>query len=143
MQISDIGLLLIKQSEGYRKCVYKDCAGYPTIGYGHKLLPGEEFPDGLTQAEADLMLRGDLKEVEAAIEKLVTVPLTQGQYDALCSFIYNLGQGAFQTSTFRKMLNMGQYQQAALQILRWDHANGQEVDGLRTRRKAEFTLFHS
>lgn len=145
MQISDRGIAFIKQCEGFRARTYCDVAGFPTIGYGHKLTEGEDFPKGITQAEGELMLKGDLAEVEAKLNDglLITAPLTQGQYDALCDFCFNLGVGKFRSSTLRTYLNERQYDAAAFQLLRWDHAGGKEVDGLKKRRELEFALWHT
>lgn len=141
MELSTAGIALLKQSEGYRRAVYKDVAGFPTVGYGHKVRVGESFPDGVTLEEANLMLRADMAEVYAAIEHQVKVPLTQGQFDALCDFVYNLGAGSLARSTLLKELNAGHYQTAAAQLLLWDHAGGVEVEGLRKRREAEYVLW--
>jgi lysozyme len=141
MELSAAGLELLKRSEGFVGHTYKDVAGVPTIGYGHRLLVGEYFPDGVTQAEAELMLKGDLAEVYAAIERLVKVPLTQGQFDAIADFVYNLGQGSLQRSTLLKELNANKYDTAAAQILLWDHAGGVENAALRRRREAEYKLW--
>lgn len=141
MEISSAGLALIERSEGFSSTVYNDVAGIPTIGYGHRLLPGESFPDGITQAQAQAILSNDVQSAEAAVRRLVTVSLTQGQFDALVDFTYNLGAGNLQSSTRLKDLNAGDYDAAAQQILRWDHAGGKVQPGLQTRRQAEFDMF--
>lgn len=143
MEISVNGLLLLKQAEGFKSRVYKDVAGLPTIGYGHKLRPDESFSDGVTQDQASLILQGDLREVEAQVAKLVTVPLTQGQFDALVDFTYNLGAGRLQHSTLLSLLNQGHYESAANGLLKWDHSGSVEVEGLKVRREAEYKLWHS
>ena len=121
---------------------YKDPLGIPTVLWGHRILPHEDFSQGpYTQAEGELVLKGDLAEVYAAIERLVKVPLTQGQFDAIADFVYNLGQGSLARSTLLKELNAGRYQTAAAQILLWDHAGGVENAGLRRRREAEYKLW--
>jgi lysozyme len=136
METSVNGLLLIKQAEGFRKSTYKDVAGYPTIGYGHKLLPGEFYPSGITQDQADLLLRGDVKESEAEVSKH-NLDLTQNQFDALVDFTYNLGPARLD-----QLLSHG-LDQVATQILRWDHVGGMEVTGLKIRRLAECKLWCS
>lgn len=141
MEISPAGLQLIENSEGFRSAVYNDVAGIPTIGYGHRVLPGESFPDGVTQAQAQAILANDVKSAESAVQRLVTVPLTQGQFDALVDFVYNLGSGNLASSTLLKDLNAGDYDAAANQILLWDHAGGKVQPGLQTRRQAEFDMF--
>jgi lysozyme len=141
MELSAAGLELLKRSEGFVGHTYKDVAGFPTIGYGHRLRKGEWFPDGITEPEAVLLMRGDLAEVYAAIERLVKVPLTQGQFDALVDFTYNLGVGRLAASTMLKELNAGHFQSAAEQLLRWDIADGKENAGLKRRREAEYKLW--
>lgn len=141
MEISAAGLQLIEKSEGFSSTVYNDVAGIPTIGYGHRVLPGESFPDGITQAEAEAILANDVSSAESSVQRLVTVPLTQGQFDALVDFVYNLGGGNFAASTLLKDLNAGDYDAAANQILLWDHAGGKVQPGLQARRQAEFNMF--
>lgn len=141
MEISEAGLELIKRSEGFRASVYKDAAGLPTIGYGHKLLPGEQFADAITEDQAARILLEDVADAEAAVNRLVHVQLSQGQFDALVDFTYNLGQRQLAQSTLLKDLNAGQYALAGLQLLLWDHAGGKELDGLKRRRQAELELY--
>ena len=141
MQLSADGLDLIKRSEGFRASTYNDVAGYPTIGYGHKIKPGESFPNGVTEAQATAILIADVASAEAAIARLVKVPLTQGQFDALVDFVYNLGSGQLAGSTLLRDLNDKQYATAGLQLLLWDHAAGKEVLGLKQRRQAELGLW--
>jgi lysozyme len=141
MQFSAAGLDLLKRAEGFRERTYLDVAGYPTIGYGHRLLHPESFPKGISKDQAAEILLSDLRDAEEAIEKLVKVPLTQGQFDALVDFCFNLGQGRLAGSTLLKELNAGQYDAAAEQLLRWDHAGAQECAALKARRQAEFELW--
>jgi GH24 family phage-related lysozyme (muramidase) len=141
MEFSSIGLALLKQSEGLRAQVYNDVAGYPTIGYGHKLRPGECFPDGISEAFASNLLQIDVQAAERAVRDLVKVPLSQGQFDALVDFVFNLGVGRLASSTLLKVLNAGRYTDAAEQFLRWDQAGGKEVSALKERREAEAALW--
>lgn len=143
MQISSTGLDLIEQSEGFRSSVYDDIAGLATIGYGHRVLPGESFPGPITEAQAEALLQADVATAEQAVNRLVTVPLTQEQFDALVDFVFNLGPGNFASSTLLKDLNAGQMDAAAQQILIWDHSLGQVNAGLKARREAEFRMFTS
>ncbi len=92
-EISDAGLELIKRSEGFRDRQYLDAAGFPTIGYGHLVEADESFPGGVTEAQAETLLAGDVNEAEQAVRRLVRVALTQGQFDALVDFVFNLGEG--------------------------------------------------
>jgi len=141
MQFSAAGLELLKRSEGFRNRTYMDVAGFPTIGYGHRLLRSESFPDGIGEAQAAANLAADLSQAEQAVQRLVKVPLTQGQFDALVDFCFNLGAGKLAGSTLLKELNAGQYDAAAGQLLRWDHAGAEESAGLKARREAEFQLW--
>ncbi len=141
MRLSATGLKLLKKSEGFRSRTYLDAAGHPTIGYGHRLVHPEYFPDGISEAQGAAMLLNDVWAAEQAVERLVKVALTQGQFDALVDFVFNLGEGQLAASTLLKDLNDGQYHAAAGQLLRWDHAGAEEVAGLKARREAELRLW--
>ena len=141
MQLSAAGLELIKRSEGFRGRTYKDVAGIPTIGYGHRLLPHESFPNGIEEPQAALLLASDVRDAERAVQRLVKVALSQGQFDALVDFCFNLGAGRLSSSTLVKALNCGRYEAAAEQLLRWDLAGGEVNAGLKARREAEFQLW--
>ena len=141
MQLSAQGLDLIKRSEGFRSQQYLDSAGYETIGYGHKMGPHESFPDAITEAQAAGILVNDVKQAEQAVSRLVHVPLSQGQFDALVDFCFNMGAGRLAASTLLRELNAGQYAHAGLQFLRWDCAAGAPNAGLRARRTAELQLW--
>ena len=141
MRISTAGLALVKQSEGFRTAAYKDTAGLLTIGYGHRILPGESFPPELSRARAEALLLSDLAQVEQQVARLVQVPLSQGQFDALVDFVFNLGSGRLEESTLLKRLNAKQYAEAASELLKWDHDGTKVVPGLKTRREAELRLF--
>jgi lysozyme len=142
MRTSQAGLDLIKRSEGFRPQTYRDACGLPTIGYGHRLMDLNAFPFGLTEAEAAKILAEDLRNAEQAVERLVKVPLTQGQFDALVDFVFNLGAGRLATSSMLRMLNAGRYVDAAEHMLAWDHAGGRELAALKARRQAEVALWH-
>ncbi len=141
MELSAAGLALLKRSEGFRSRVYLDADGYPTIGYGHRLVHPESFPRGMGEAQAGELLTGDVRDAERAVERMVEVALAQGQFDALVDFCFNMGQGRLAESTLLKDLNAGLYEAAAEQLLRWDHAGAEENAGLKTRREAEFALW--
>src|ERR1017187_4481726 len=141
MKFSAAGLELLKRSEGFRDRTYLDLAGYPTIGYGHRLLHPESFHKGVTEEQAADILICDVRDAEQSVQRLVKVSLTQGQFDALVDFCFNLGSGKLAESTLLNELNSGQYEAAANQLLRWDHAGGQECAGLKARREAEFELW--
>jgi lysozyme len=143
---STAGIELIKRFEGLRQAPYRDAAGHLTIGYGHLIRPGERFARAISEAEATVLLAADLREAEAAVSRLVTVPLTQGRRDALISFVFNLGAGRLAESTLLKKLNAGDGLGAAQEFVRWIHAGGTStgsgpLKGLLRRRLAEATLF--
>ena len=137
--ISADGLEFIKQAEGCKLASYQDSVGVWTIGYGHT--KGVHGGMTCTQEQADEWLAEDLETVYGDIREYVDVPLTQGQFDALCSWIFNLGAGAFRDSTFRRLLNARDYEGAAEQIKRWVHAGNQVLPGLVKRRAAEAEMF--
>ncbi|MGC9159255.1 MAG: lysozyme [Terracidiphilus sp.] len=141
MEISAAGMELIKQSEGFRSHVYLDPSGFPTIGYGHRLVHPESFPNGISKAQATLLLDDDVRVAEHEVEYLVRVPLTQGQFDALVDFCFNLGYGRLADSTLLQDLNEKKYDEALDQLLRWDHVDGQVNPGLKARREAEAAMW--
>jgi len=141
MRLSTAGLQLIKRSEGYRRHEYRDCVGLRTIGYGHRLLSAESFPSGLDEAHAEAILATDIDRAEQAVLRLVAVELSQGQFDALVDFVFNLGVGRLSTSTLLRDLNAGRLDEAAEQLLLWDHCGAKENAALRNRRAAEFQLW--
>jgi lysozyme len=143
MKFSAAGMELLKKSEGFRNRVYLDVAGLPTIGYGHRLLHSDSFPNGIDEPQAANLLACDVRDAEQAVQRMVKVPLTQGQFDALVDFCFNLGAGRLAPSTLLKSLNAGRYDDAAEQLLRWDHAGGQENAGLKARRQSEFDLWRN
>jgi len=143
MKLSTAGMELLKNSEGFRSRVYLDVAGLPTIGYGHRLLHPESFPDGIDEALGAELLASDVRDAEQAVLRMVKVPLTQGQFDALVDFCFNLGAGRFASSTLLKRLNAGFYDEAAHELLRWNQAGGKEIPALKARRQAEVELWQS
>lgn len=141
MNTSDAGISLIKGFEKFEPQEYKDFAGYPSIGYGHKIVPGDNFPPFLTEQDATALLCRDLVTYEACVNNSVEVDLTQDQFDALVSLCYNIGCHAFDNSTLLKDLNAGNTQAAANQFKSWCHAGGLVSDILLARREKEQTLF--
>ena len=136
---SQAAIDLVKASEGLRLEAYQDAGGVWTIGYGHTrdVQPG----DVITQQQADDFLQADLAEAAEAVASLVKVPLNQGQFDALCDFVFNLGEGDLERSTLLRLLNAGNYQAAAQQFRVWVMAAGEVLPGLVKRRAAERDLF--
>lgn len=149
MQTSDNGLNLIKKSEGFRGNAYPDPAtgGKPyTVGHGTTVYPSGmpvKLGDKVTQEQADAYLRNDVKKFEAAVSNAVKVKLTQGQFDALVSFTYNVGPANMASSTLIKKLNAGDVNGAADEFPRWNKAAGKVMAGLTARRAAERALFLS
>lgn len=141
MHLSAAGLELLKKSEGFRDRTYADVAGFRTIGFGHRQASGENYPQGITLLEGEAMLAADVLIAEAAVARIVKVPLAQGQFDALVDFVFNLGAGRLASSTLLSYLNARKYDAAAWQLLAWDHAGSQENAGLKARRQAEFRLW--
>lgn len=139
MITSQKGIDLIKNFEGCRLKAYKCPAGIWTIGYGHTA--GVKQGQVITPAQAEEFLKQDLKRFETSVRSLVTVAITQNQFDALVSFCYNLGATALKTSTLLKKLNAGDYNSAAEEFDRWVYANGNKLLGLVRRRAAEKELF--
>lgn len=124
-EISPDGMHLITEEEGFVAHVTPDSQGYPSIGYGHLLAPGESFPDGITREQALALKRRDLVRFEAAVRK-VSRPITQRQYDALVSLAYNIGVAGFARSLVRASLERGDEQRAAdLMLVYCTAANAQ------------------
>ena len=133
------GLLLIKSFEGLRLKAYKDAVGIWTIGYGttRGVRPGQT----ITEAQAVQFLQEDLTRFEKSINEVVRTPINDNQFSALACFTYNVGPGAFRSSTLLRKLNAGDIRGAADELLRWDKAGGRTLAGLTRRRKAETLLF--
>ncbi|NBX02694.1 MAG: lysozyme [Alphaproteobacteria bacterium] len=141
MLISERGLTLIKEFEGFSARAYICPAGKGTIGYGHVLADGEIYPNGVSSQKAGALLLQDVGEAERAVCRLAGCDLSQGQFDALVSFVFNLGAGALARSTLLRKLNAGDYAGAAKEFLRWDKAGGKKLAGLSRRRMAEMMMF--
>ena len=145
MTINQSALDLIKEFEGLRLAAYRDSAGVWTIGYGTTaaagvgILPGEGMT--ITAAQAEEYLRRAIDKFAASIRHGITVPLNENQWGALVSLAYNIGPGAFLTSTLLKKLNAGDTAGAADEFLRWNKSKGKVLRGLTRRREAERALF--
>ena len=139
MKISQYGIDLIKHFEGCVLDAYKCPAGVWTIGYGHTkdVQPGDSW----SEDHADHMLLVELEEYENYVNTAVNVPLSQNQFDALVSWVYNLGNGNLTSSTMLKVLNSGDYDGVPAQIKRWNKAGGKVLEGLNRRRQAEADMF--
>ncbi|HCB1867269.1 TPA: lysozyme [Citrobacter freundii] len=137
--VTEAGLDLIKRFEGFSPKIYICPAGYPTIGYGHVVLAHEQvqFAAGITQAEATELLRKDVRIAERAVLRQISVPLTDGQFDALVSFTFNLGAGELQRSTLRRKVNRGEHESVPAELMKWVWAAGKRLPGLVRRRRSE------
>lgn len=133
---------LIKLCEGFEPHVYICPAGYPTIAYGHVVLPGEDWSRGISEEEGTrLLVEVDLPKYENGVLRHIKVPLPDLSYGALVSFTYNLGIGALEMSTLRRMINNGQLWEAADQFPRWVFAGAQKLPGLVKRREQERAMW--
>lgn len=143
MRISEQGVALIKQFEGYEENAYQDIVGVWTIGFGTTMVDGQPVHAGMTcsvsRASSWLAVDVDTYLTEAAPH--ITTPLNQNQVDSIASFIYNLGVPAFKKSTLLKKINSGDMKGAAAEFMKWNKAGGKVVGGLTRRRKAEQELF--
>lgn len=153
MLLSDHGLAIIKNFEGLRLTAYRDIAGVWTIGYGSTryhdgkaVKPGDKLA---SKEQADALFKNTLGQYEDAVNQLVKAPISQSQFDALVSFTYNVGIGAFKGSGLLTNLNEKNYTEAATHFLAWDKitdmATGKKVicDTLANRRREESRLFLS
>lgn len=134
-------LELVKKFEGFSPTIYLCPAGYPTIGYGHIVLPNEKFTL-LTEDEAEKLLEEDLLKYLKAVVKL-SPPLPQLCIYALTSFTYNVGIAAYKASTLRRKLLKGDLESAAEEFDRWVFAGGRKLKGLIKRRQAEKNMYLS
>lgn len=134
---------LVKKFEGFRNKIYLCPAGYPTIGYGHVVLKHEKekFKNGITQEEAEELLILDLAKREIKITPWIKVEIHPWMFDAILSFVFNVGIWAFYRSTLRRKLNRGEFYDAANEFLKWVYAGGRKLKGLVRRRQAERELF--
>jgi len=139
MKISKEGLALIKKFEGCELKAYQDSVDVWTIGFGHTKDVKEG--DEINQEHAEFMLDEEMPEYEGYINNMVKVPLEQNQFDALCSWVYNLGPTNLKNSTLLTVLNQERYKEVPQEIKRWNKAGGVVLNGLIVRRQAEALLF--
>jgi lysozyme len=141
VKTSQNGIELIKSFEGCVLVGYPDIGGIPTVGYG-STGPDVHVGMKITQAEAERRLAKELEHFENGVSNLVKVAINQNEFDALVSFSFNVGLGAFQRSTLLRLLNDGTERDiVSSEFLRWNKVDGKPVEGLTRRRKAEQALF--
>ena len=141
MNISERGLELIREHEGCRLEAYRDAVGVITIGFGHTR--GVKQGDTCTLEQAVAWLADDVNIAQNCVTSAVTAEMTQGEFDALVSFTFNLGCSALRNSTLLRKLNAGDYDGAAAEFGKWNHAGGVVLAGLTSRRKAEADMFEA
>jgi len=141
--ITQAGLDLICRFEGFSPIIYLCPAGYPTIGYGHLITEAnkEQFLDGIDELEALDLLKTDVQRAEQAVLRIINVPLTDWQFDALVSFTFNLGAGALQRSTLRRKVNREEHADVPAELMKWVWAGGRKQKGLVRRRRAEGLIY--
>ncbi|VVB51679.1 Phage lysozyme [uncultured archaeon] len=141
MQYSKSGLQLTESFEGCKLVAYQDSVGRWTIGFGHTA--GVQPGDTCTLEQAEAMLAADTAWAQAFVNHIVKMQLTQGEFDALVDFTFNLGSGNFSHSTLLTLVNQGNFSAAANEFQKWDKAGGVVVAGLLRRRVAEQNEFNS
>lgn len=145
-QITSAGSSLIRSFEGFSATRYLCSGGIWTIAYGHAIRKGEPWDSPtatITEEEATELLKQDVGVAERAVLRLIRVPLTDNQFNALVSWTFNLGSGALQRSTLRSCLNREEYFEASNEFVKWCFASGRKVKGLYLRRLRERELFLS
>lgn len=144
MNISILGMQLVRKWEGFKPKMYLDSVNRPTVGIGTLIDTDSEkylLTATITESMAYELLKKDMNKFEDIIDNNVKVKLNQNQFDALCCFVYNVGGGNFKSSTLLKKLNLGDYIGASNQLLVWNKAGGKVLSGLTSRRKDEKLLF--
>lgn len=140
MTTSKEGLEFIKDNEGLRLIPYQDEGGVWTVGYGHTgtdVIPGLKY----TMDQVNELFLKDITEFEDELNGMLKVAVTQNQFDSLMDFVYNEGPAALHRSTLLKRVNVGDFQGAAKEFLKWDIVAGRPDPGLLKRRRADKTLF--
>lgn len=158
MNVSDKLIEMLKHHEGVRQKPYQCPALLWTVGVGHVIDPNHAkiplaerkalpIPEGwdrtISMEEVNAILRKDIQRFESGVLRLCPNGLTQGRFDALVSFAFNVGLGNLQRSTIRMKHNRGEFDEAAEAFMMWTKAGGRELPGLVKRRKDEKALYLS
>ena len=146
MKVSNKGLELIKEFEGFSSVAYLCSAKKETIGYGNTFWEDGtpvKIGDQISKERAETLLKHVVDNFSVAVEVDIKIEVTQNQFDAMVSLAYNIGLGAFKNSTLLRQLNRGNFVGASQEFLRWDKSNGKPLLGLTRRREREKLLFES
>lgn len=154
MKMSDHGLTLLKSWEGFKRTMYIDSAGYPTIGVGHLITKAESasgeimidrvpvhYASGLTDNQVTSLLKQDLSDREREVNILIKATLTQNQFDAVMALVFNIGEGAFASSHVLQYINSGQLSLVPDAFRMWNKCHGEVMPGLVNRREHEIKLW--
>ena len=137
MNLSPEGEAFIKDYEKLALTCYQDSAGFWTVGFGHRI-PSDQGT--ITEDDAETYFLKDVSQIEDMLD-FFNLPMSQQQFDALTSFAFNLGVNALRNSTLLKKFKTGDIGGAAEEFVKWDHAGGVELEGLKKRRLAEKNIF--
>ena len=147
--VGPAGVALIRRFEGLRLHAYQDAVGLWTIGYGHLLAERNhvQLPSSsslqIDEGQAEELLAADSRLCARAVLRLISVPLSDGQFDALGSYVFNLGGGALQRSTLRAVVNREEHESVPAEFTKWVWAGGRRLPGLVARRAAEANLYEA
>lgn len=145
-QVSAHVLNLMRQWEGDELKAYRDTGGILTIGVGHTG-PDVHAGETITEDQSIALLAHDLLGAEATVEAVVRVPLNDNQFGTLVDFVFNLGGGAFRSSTLLRVVNARMFDHVPIELMKWDrgHVNGHllVIQGLINRRRHEVTLWNT
>jgi lysozyme len=140
MRTSEKTIGSIKLFEGFREKPYLCAGGYMTIGYGHIIRKSEDF-SSIAYIDFEELLKQDIELAESAVVRLTKIMLHQYQFDALVSFVFNLGSAAYQRSTLRAKVNRSEHDVVPKEFTKWVYASGRIMNGLVKRRHFEAMLY--
>lgn len=142
-QLTDAGMNMIARFEGFAATRYEDPpgSGKYSIGYGHQIQPGEVFNEPISRDEAKALMAKDTAHAQQVVRNVITHALTPAQFDALTSFVYNVGENAFRTGSVPAKVNAGNFAAAAVTMKQYIHSGGKVNNALIARRDAEASAF--